>query len=153
VGSPLNFWRKGSGFLFNSDLFRPIFEVIFKFHFRVFGSVALGTVDEKNVVHLLPKINGKHQTWATIRNQSLFSESNRKTKTFQLDTSDTSSITADGSDLDLLRRETRRWNKSRLSLVLLAVPPAGPSILLPIGHMDSRGQGWDSPKLINVAAW
>ena len=122
-------------------------EVIFNDSSRtkVTGLQTFGTVDERNVFHLLPKINERFVDWNLLRKLNI-----RKGLETQRDSKKESSIpppifntTAElvfvkDSDIELLHGEELKRTGSKI--VMLAVPPTGPPVILPIGFMLRGGR-------------
>lgn len=114
------------------------------------GWLALGTVDDDNVFHLLPKINGQYRDFDSFRRQAghrPLSQANRGLKAISVHAETFGNITILPSDLAHVQHEQERMSNVRMTLILVAIPPSGPHIILPVGQIDTRGRVYLKPGL------
>jgi hypothetical protein len=124
------------------------------------GVVAFGTVDNRNVFHLLPSHKGRPADWTLLRSMAV--QGSRDDKKAPPYNGSSPVIPFDGapvfvptSDIDLLYAEAIRVHGS--TLIQIALPPIGPPIIVPIGALlddgnvllndgvDVEGVYWESP--------
>ena len=119
------------------------------------GLQVFGTVDHRNVFHLLPKINGGYISWETLRRMNSGKvRAARNNSPLVLEAS-TAPIFVQENDLDLLYQEAIRLTGSQI--VLVATFPIGPPVILSLGSLvrngrvllnpgiEIEGVYWDSP--------
>ena len=112
---------------------------------KVNGLQAFGTIDNRNVFHLLPKVSGTYPDWTLMRRLNARKGARfRNAKTSEISNSPpvfnttANLVFVKDSDIKLLHGEELRRTGSRI--VMLAVPPAGPPVILPIGSLLRGGR-------------
>ena len=100
------------------------------------GLVAFGTIDEHNIFHTLPAIDGQPVTWQLLRDRSI----NKRLSKAEADVIpfDDAPVFVPTQTMDRLYNEVIA--KFGHTLVQIAAPPVGPLIVLPIGAVLEDGQ-------------
>ena len=100
------------------------------------GLVAFGTIDERNVFHLLPPLrNGRLVDWEILRNASVVREG--KSEQPQVLPFDDTPVFVPTEIIDELYEKVIDYQGS--TLVQIAAPKMGPPIIIPIGALLNDG--------------
>ncbi len=102
------------------------------------GIVAFGTVDDRNLFHLMPTIRGQAVTWNLLRklNTNQRNRAAKKDNAAVIDF-DARPVFVPQKDIDMLYEEAVREHGS--TLVQIAAPPVGPPLIIPIGSLLDDG--------------